>query len=69
MQWPIGGQPKKEFTQQPLGSLQELIDFAIGHRDNGLPLYTMMGGWRKMVETEADMRLMTTASSAVSRAV
>ena len=57
-QWPVGGQPGKEFTQDPLGSLQELIDWAIGHRDNGLPLYTMMGGWRKMAEILADMKLM-----------
>ena len=41
-QWPVGG--KKGFTKDPLGSLQALIDFAIGHRDAGLPLYTMMGG-------------------------
>ena len=40
-QWPIGG--KKEFTKDPLGSLKALIDFAIGHRDVGLPLYMMMG--------------------------
>ena len=55
-QWPIGGQ--KEFTKDPLGSLQALIDFAIGHRDAGRPLYTMMGGWTKMSEILLDMAKM-----------
>ena len=32
-QWPVGG--KKDFTKDPLGSLQALIDFAIRHRDAG----------------------------------
>ena len=55
-QWPVGG--KKEFTKDPLGSLQALIDFVIGHRDAGLPLYMMMGGWSKMAEILLDMAKM-----------
>ena len=55
-QWPVGG--KAEFTKDPLGSLQALIDFAIGHRDAGRPLYKMMGGWTKMAEILLDMAKM-----------
>ena len=50
---PIGGE---KFSQEPLGSMQAPIDFGVEHREAGLPLFILMGGWRKQLELDKKLR-------------
>ena len=52
--YPVGG---KEFSQEPLGSMQALIDFGVEQREAGHPLFILMGGWRKQKELDKDAEM------------
>ena len=53
--YPVGG--GKEFSQEPLGSMQALIDFGVEQREAGHPLFILMGGWRKQKELDKDAKM------------
>ena len=53
--YPVGG--AKEFSQEPLGSMQALLDFGEEHREAGRPLFILMGGWTKQKEVDKDANM------------
>ena len=52
--YPVGG---KDFSQEPLGSMQALIDFGVGQREAGHPLFILMGGWATQIELDKDAKM------------
>ena len=53
--YPVGG--VKEFSQEPLESMQALIDFGEEHREADRPLFILMGGWTKEKELDNDAKM------------
>ena len=52
---PVGG--GREFSQEPLGPMQALIDFGVEQREAGLPLFILVCGWRKQIENDTGAKM------------